>query len=294
MPANAARKLHCAVSTTAFRRQPIESVIAKAIENDLALEFSSGLPYRRDMEEIFAKAKVTRLPHNYFPAPEKPFVLNLGSANEEIRRTSIDHCRKGLGLAAAAGAPFFSVHAGFCLDPAPEELGVRLKMKQSAPREAHWKLFVDSVKELCREAERLGVRFVVENNVVAAVNCLPDRTAPLLCADAGENERLLREVSSPALGLLLDTGHLKVSSGTLGFSADDYVERLKNHIIALHHSDNDGVEDTNNACAEDYWFLAHMKSFRHAWHILEVHDQTVEQVKHQFRLFHEAAFAENV
>jgi sugar phosphate isomerase/epimerase len=281
--------MNFAVSTTAFRRKPIEDVLELAAREGLALEFSSGLPYREDMEAIYLAARVPRLPHNYFPAPKTPFVLNLGSLDPEIRSKSIAHCKRGLRLAAASNAPFFSAHAGFCLDPEPKELGRPLRLQMRAPREEHWLAFTGALRELTAEAEHLGVRFLVENNVVAKFNLLPDGSSPLLCCEHTEIERMRVDVPGAALGCLLDTGHLKVSAGALGFSADEYMRRVGHTIQAIHHSDNDGSADSNEPLTPAYWFLSHMPRFEAAWHVLEVHDQTVEQIKIQFGLLRQAA-----
>src|SRR4051812_21105203 len=99
-------KLNFAVSTTAFRRKPIEWVLEQAQQAGLQLEFSSGLPYRADMAEVYLSATVPRLPHNYFPAPSQPFVLNLASLDADTRAKSVRHAREGLRLAAKSGAPF--------------------------------------------------------------------------------------------------------------------------------------------------------------------------------------------
>lgn len=278
-----------AVSTTAFRCRSIEEVLALAARQELNLEFSSGLPYREDMEMIYLAAKVTRLPHNYFPAPKTPFVLNLASLNDDVRSRSILHCKRGLKLAAGSGAPFFSAHAGFCLDPNPEDLGKPLKLATREPKERYWQAFVSAVRELADEANRLGVLFLVENNVIAKCTLLPDGHSPLLCCEHTEIERLQEEVSSSSLACLLDTGHLKVSAGTLGFAVDEYVNRVGHSIQAIHHSDNDGEADNNEPLTSDYWFLHYMGEFPNIWHILEVHDQSVQQIKSQFDLLRQAA-----
>lgn len=282
-----------AVSTTAFRRRPIEEILVLAATEALSLEFSSGLPYREDMEAIYIAAKVNRLPHNYFPAPKTPFVLNLASLNDEIRSKSIMHCKRGLKLASESGAPFFSAHAGFCLDPSPGDLGKPLKLAMREPKERYWQVFVGAVRELADEARRLGVLFLVENNVVAKFNLLPNGHSPLLCCEHTEIERMQKEVSSPALACLLDTGHLKVSAGALGFSTDEFLNRVGHSIQAIHHSDNDGEADSNEPLSSDYWFLYHMGKYTTIWHILEVHDQSVQQIKDQFELLRQAAFKDH-
>lgn len=277
-----------AVSTTAFRKMPIEGVLAIAEEHGLSLEFSSGLPYRDDLKQIFLNARVARLPHNYFPAPREPFVLNLASLDVSTRQKSIEHSIQGLELARAAGASFYSIHAGFCLDPSPSELGKKISLVNLAPREMHWRQFLNSLEVVLAAASNFGVKLLVENNVVAAMNLADDGSAPFLCYDAEEIEALMSRFSNTHLGILLDTGHLKVSAQTMGFSAADAVERMKPFIGAIHHSDNDGTQDTNNSLGADYWFLRYMPWFGACSHILEVHDQSLEDIKRQENLLSEA------
>ncbi|MGH7831929.1 MAG: sugar phosphate isomerase/epimerase family protein [Candidatus Binatia bacterium] len=277
-----------AVSTTAFRGRPVQEMIRSATEEGFELEFSSGLPHDPDIESLFYGADCPRLPHNYFPAPRDPFVLNLASLREEIRERSIEHCRKGLRMAARVGAPFYSAHAGFCVDAAPADLGRKLPAEPERPRENHWRRFVDAVKLLAEDAARLKVMFLVENNVVAPFNVSASGRHPLLCASFEEMNRLMAEVENPALGILVDTGHLKVSSLSLGFSPEVFLEMLKAHVHGIHHSDNDGTEDTNHPLTGQYWFLPYMPQYAGACHILEVHDQTVGEIREQRGLLEKA------
>src|SRR5439155_22966030 len=134
-----------AVSSTAFRKQPLETIVETVRREQFCLEFSSGLPPRSDMAEFFVAATVPRLPHNYFPAPDVPFVLNLASMKPAIRQRSIEHCIQGVRLAQKVGAPFYSAHAGFCVDAKPSDLGQKISLEVTAPREDFWRLFIDAV-----------------------------------------------------------------------------------------------------------------------------------------------------
>lgn len=281
------------VSTTAFRRQKIEDILSLAEKEGLNLEFSSGLPYRKDMIEVFKNASCPRLPHNYFPAPESAFVLNLASDNSENRDRSLHHARQGLELASSVGAPLYSAHAGFCLDPAPEELGHKLKPHQLIPRPKAWENFISGVKDLCQLAKDLNILLLIENNVISQRNLSEDGSNPVLCANAEEFLQLAQEIDHPNFGLLIDTAHLKVSANTLGFSAKDFVEKVSPWVKGLHHSDNDGLEDTNLAIDENYWFLEFMPAFKNAVHVLEVHDQSVEEINRQRKLLEQATIASN-
>ncbi|HWY35039.1 MAG TPA: TIM barrel protein [Nitrosopumilaceae archaeon] len=286
-----------AVSTLAFIGKSAEEIISLAKQHGWAIEFSSGMPYRQDMEKIFTEAKIERYAHNYFPAPEKPFVLNLASSNNDIRNASIKHCIKGIELSGIAGSPFFSAHAGFCIDPKPSELGNRLVQVEDFNREKHWELFISSVKNILAQTENTGIDFLIENNVLAKMNVYDDGSNPLLCVEDAEILKLTSEINNPRLGILLDTAHLKVSANTLGFDKDKAVTKLIPVIQCIHHSDNDGVSDTNQLFDSTYWFLKHMKHFgyhitkketRETLHVIEVKKLNKEQVSQQLNILHHA------
>jgi len=272
------------VSTLAFGKQNIEDTIRIAKEEDFALEFSSGLPYNADTEKIYAAAEVKKIPHNYFPAPEIPFVLNLASSNSAIRDQSIQHCVKGLHLSKLANAPFFSAHAGFCIDPNPEELGRKITYNTGFDKQEHTRLFLASLEIILDEAERLDIGFLIENNVIAAFNLVNGSENPLLCCEHEEIINILRAVNNNRLGLLLDTAHLKVSCQTLGIDKNNEVDLLEPHIKAIHHSDNDGLKDTNDPMGDGYWFLPYMKRFSSLPQVIEVKNIDLSEIKQQVKL----------
>ncbi|MBI3135577.1 MAG: GNAT family N-acetyltransferase [Bacteroidetes bacterium] len=278
------KQLLVLVSTLAFMGKPIDEIISISVAADYALEFSSGLPYHEKMEDYFITAPVQRFAHNYFPAPEIPFVLNLASRNETIRQQSIQHCIRGIELSAKVKAPFFSAHAGFCIDPSPAELGNELVKTTGIDRNENWRLFINSVNQVLDHTKHTGVDFLIENNVLAKMNLYADSTNPLLCADAKEMQALIAQIDNPRLGILLDTAHLKVSSGSLGFSLVDAMSEIKPFVRCIHHSDNNGERDTNESLKADYWFLPLMPQYADIVHVLEVKKQSVEQVNFQLNL----------
>ncbi|HTL83226.1 MAG TPA: GNAT family N-acetyltransferase [Bacteroidia bacterium] len=266
------------ISSLAFMGMKIDEVIAEGIKDKFILEFSSGMPYQENAEELFLKAPVKRFAHNYFPAPKVPFVLNLGSGDEEIRRRSIQHCIHGIELSYAVGAPFFSAHAGFCIDPKPSELGKQLSRVDSFDREKHWKLFTDSVREVLGSTDHLPTGFLLENNVLAKMNVYADGSNPLLCVEADEMLRLMDEVPDPRAGILFDTAHMKVSAQTLEFDLEKETKKILPFVRCIHHSDNDGMLDNNQPFQADYWFLPLMNSAGHAIHVLEVRKQNAKEL----------------
>lgn len=272
------------VSTLAFGKKDIEDTIRIAKEEDLALEFSSGLPYNEDTEKIYTEAEIKKIPHNYFPAPAIPFVLNLASSNPAIRNQSIQHCIKGLYLSKLANAPFFSAHAGFCIDPDPAELGRKINYSPDFDKQEHTALFLGALKTILDEAERLDMRFLIENNVIAAFNLVNGAENPLLCCENEEIINVLKAVNNSRLGLLLDTAHLKVSCQTLGIDKNNEVDLLEPYIKAIHHSDNDGFKDTNEPMGNEYWFLPYIKRFNGLPHVVEVKNIDIAEIKQQVKL----------
>ncbi len=273
-----------AFSSTAFRKQSLERAVALAASRDWILEFSSGIPHSSDMVQTYLKADCRKMLHNYFPAPQKPFVLNLASLNADIFERSLSHALSNLELTRKSGARFYSIHAGFCLDPKPSELGGTLSTSGAGQRQDHWTKFISAVNTLAREAAKKGVQILIENNVVTAFNVEKHGHNPLLCVDSNELKLLVQTVNHPALGILIDTGHWKVSADAMGFELASVLD-LKSDVLAFHHSDNDGRTDSNHPLTEGYWLLPLLKQFTAPiTHVLEVHDQTEAEIERQRNL----------
>lgn len=275
-------KDNCYVSSLAFTGSSPQQMIEICRENDLNMEFSSGMDFQANMEEVYLNASIKRMPHNYFPPPKDPFVLNLASANEEIRRRSIEHCKRSLELAQKSNSPFFAAHAGFCIDPKPSELGRQIEY-ESFDKEKHKKLFLNSVREILELADELQIDFLIENNVLAPFNYSNGENF-LLCCEFEEISWLFREIDHPRLGLLLDTAHLKVSCQTLDIALSKEFKKISNFITAFHHSDNDGQADNNKPVDKNYWYREFATHYKDYIHVLEVKDQDVNEINYQLNL----------
>ena len=110
--------------------------------------------------------------HNYFPVPQDPFVLNLGSLNEEIRRKSINYVKRNLFLSSKLNLEYYSCHAGFLIDPNPEELGCQfdLSLINESTYEKSMYLFKKSIEELIKFSKKYDIKLLIENNVVPSNN----------------------------------------------------------------------------------------------------------------------------
>jgi sugar phosphate isomerase/epimerase len=287
------------VSTGAFGRLDVEDMLAIASAEGIQhLELSSGARHRSaDLTAALLQAQGDNshyLVHNYFPVPQRPFVLNLASNDAEMLELSRNHCRAAIDLAAALGAPFYSVHAGFCIHLRPEDLGRQLQGEQISKTQA-WQIFLDSVRQLGEYAAEKGVILAIENNVAAAHNLREGRNDLLLGVTGEELKTLMETISMDSVRLLLDVAHLKVSATALGFDAEDAIRMIAPWIIACHLSDNDGTADTNDVLTTGSWCwepLAKHLKVAPSW-VIEVYDITPDVMKQQVKLVKDSMAARN-
>lgn len=262
------------------------SQIARLFEDTkMPIEFSSGMPYHKDNIAAFLSYASKKLVHNYFPAPEVPFVLNLASKDETTRINSIKHCTSAIEISAKGGASFYCAHAGFLIDPNVEELGAKIEIDPDIEISDQKKLFLDSIEQILKVADQFDIDFYIENNVLAPFNYKsPAQEIPFFCCESKDICSLFQEVNHPKFGLLLDTAHLKVSCKTLDLDLESEFHKIKPLIKAIHHSDNNGFIDSNEKLTTNYWFLKHLPQFKHIDHVVEVKNLTIEEINSQIDL----------
>lgn len=278
------------VSTGAFGRMDLEDMLQVAVENGIShVELSSGAFHRSsNLVEMLRQVeeKNTRfLVHNYFPVPSRPFVLNLASDDVEMLERSRTHCKSAIDLAALLGAPFYSVHAGFCIHLRPEDLGRKLQGQQIS-KERAWDIFLESVKMLGEYAAKKDVILAIENNVVSPQNLRDGKNELLLGVTGHELKSLMEEVAMDSVRLLLDVAHLKVSAQSLSFDAEAAISQIAPWIIACHLSDNDGAADSNEVLTEQSWCWQPLAKYLQApptW-VLEVYNISPDVILDQLRI----------
>ena len=217
-----------------------------------AVELGAGLSVEEGwLEWVNGKGKPF-LVHNYFPPPAESFVLNLASSNDGIRSRSLDLVTKALDYTAQLEAPFYTVHAGFITDATSFGTTSFILPMPASPAEGEEAMerFVAALRTALDHAEALDVQLLVENNV-----CSRELKGKLLLQTADEFDRLFRAISSPNLGVLLDTGHLNVTAHTLGFDRLEFIRRVAPHVRALHIHENDGMADYHRPISPGSWVL---------------------------------------
>ena len=215
----------------------------------------SGGPF--DANNVSALESLSRYAtlrmHNYFPSYRHPFTFNLASADSVIAEKSVRHATRQINLAGALGHSEVSFHAGYLIDPRPDELGKSIEPRTVVERRKGVDQFVENLALLNGHAEALGVRLLIENNPFTQNHLETFRECPFLFVDTDEIVEVLSYFSRNVY-LLLDVGHLKVSARTLGFSAIDALARLNPLAFGYHLNDNDGRSDDNVWFDESAWF----------------------------------------
>jgi len=219
----------------------------------------SGGKFSKNILKIIKNKKNNRFAlHNYFPVPKKSFVLNLASNNKIIYEKTLKNFKKSINISSKINSKYFSFHAGFLLDPDPTQLGKTLTKKVLQPRKKTLNIFVKRVNFIARYAKSKNVKILIENNVLTKKNLKKFGSNPLLLTSPNEIINFFKKTNSN-VGLLLDVGHLKVSSKTLKFNLLKAHKKLNSIIEGYHLSDNDGVEDSNKPFDEKSWFYKDLK-----------------------------------
>jgi sugar phosphate isomerase/epimerase len=226
--------------------------------------------------------------HNYFPPPEDPFVLNLASNDPVIKDKSLRLCRRAIDFSAKVGAPFYSVHSGFAVDPAPEDLGKSIRHLPRFSLEKARDIFAENVGLLDDYAGKRGVRLLLENNVLAPQNAFNGENELLLMCDLEDFKRFDKDFKQDNVGILLDVGHLKISAAALGYDKYKAIEYSADRIEAFHLHDNNGLADQHSPFKADAWFLDILPQFRNqARFVLEMRNISIPEIEDQNRLLSE-------
>jgi len=281
------------VSSGAFQARNLDALLVEAAGYGIrALELSSGLKAGAHIDrslEAALEAGTKFLIHNYFPAPASPFVLNLAAPDNEARSRSVAFAKQAIDISAQVGAPFYSLHAGFAVALTPEHLGRpelqrELASGVSFDRDAALERMRGAVIELVAHAAPLGVRLLLENNVVSPRQVADGQANPLLMADPDEAMSFLSALRRDDVGLLLDVGHARVSGTALGFDPCDFFEKCGEWIGGLHLSDNDGVTDNNRPFTESSWFVGRLADVAALPMVVEVYGMDEATMRDQIVL----------
>ncbi|MFQ5713606.1 MAG: sugar phosphate isomerase/epimerase family protein [Candidatus Scalinduaceae bacterium] len=275
------------VSTCCFKEKYFRNFCIAAVKLGVdVLELSANVtPMELTKAECVIEEFQGRLEfevHNYFPSPLKPFVLNL--AHPSTLDISMSHCRKALEFCSRNGIKRYSIHAGFAINPDVKDIGNRQDHLKKINFFESEKILMDALCQLSYYANELGVKLLIENNVVSRVNAPNGKNSVYHFSGEDLTDGILNLFLNNNLGILLDFGHLKVSAQTLKFDADKCFDNWKPFIKAVHINENDGLSDLNWPVDLDSWFWSKFSSLDLSYIALEVYGLSFEKLRQQVEL----------
>ena len=168
-----------------------------------------------------------------------PVIPELRELDDEKRAFGREMFELGVEVAATIGAEFVQIDSFppciECLDGVQYDsdnvtnYGAtwRYRLSPDFSWDRQWEVFVESAKWCAQKANSVGLKLIVEPRVGEIVS----NTDAML--------RLIEAVDEPNLGAILDTGHQYAQKEILPVS----VAKLKDRLMYLHLSDNDGTRN---------------------------------------------------
>ena len=109
----------------------------------------------------------------------------------------------------------------------------------------------------------------------------------LLMQKPSEYKELFKYFKPNDLGVNLNIGHLNLASKAFKFSKFKFVKKLKQYILAIELSHNDGIKDQHLPLRENewYWKIINDPYFSEVYKILEFRNTSIKNIKNVFNFF---------
>lgn len=242
------------VSSACLRKSNIAEIVEQFVENGIKnIELSGGTNYYPDIVEDLEKLKqkygVHYACHAYFPPPQNPFVVNLASCNDYIYQRSIDHYVQCIDALKYLGCRTLSIHAGFLVEISSDEIGKKLSDKIVYDEGKAYDRFCSAYQYIAGLCKKKQINFYLENNVLSKENYAEFSEHNYLMMT--DYESIMKMKSQLDFDLLLDLGHLHVSSHTLNLDFLQECEKLSQYVKWFHISENNGITDEHRPLEEN-------------------------------------------
>lgn len=252
------------ISTSCIQDKYIREVLAKYVQAGICnIELSGGTQYYACIEEDLClykeKYNLNYACHAYFPPHEKEIVINLASCNNEIFAASLQHYRKCIELLRKIECRTLSIHAGFFSEITVEEIGNRLSGRIVYDESRAVERFCQAYMTISKLCEQNGIDLYLENNVLNYQNyhAFGERNLLMLT----DYDAFIELYNRMPFKLLLDLGHLYVTSGTLGLDFKEQCKKLQPYVCWLHISQNNGLSDQHSPLQRESCIVDAYKMF---------------------------------
>lgn len=242
------------ISSACLKNERVGTTIEILAQNGIKnIELSGGSSYYRelgaDLMDLKVKHGLTYACHAYFPPPEKPFVVNLASCNDKIYKQSIAHYEKCIDMLKNLKCNVLSLHAGFLVEVGVDEIGKKLSMVKIYQEDEAYERFCTAYSYIANLCKKNGIEIYLENNVLNAENYREFHYCNYMMMT--DFKTIMKMKSQLEFHLLLDLGHLYVSSHTLHLDYFEECRLLKDYTRWIHISENDGSADQHRPLDEN-------------------------------------------
>lgn len=250
------------ISSACSKETRIDKAVLELVNHGVAcIELTGGTAYYPDYQSDLLSLKeqynLTYLLHNYFPPPQRDFVINLASLDDEIFDNSSRQLKTSIGLSKALDANKFGFHAGFFLDLQVTCLGNTVGEHQVWDASACVQRFRRGLFELQKYWPQ-GTLYV-ENNVYSLANYQKLRVhSPFMLLTFADYRDLQQQFD---FNMLLDIGHLYVTCNTLNLPFETELARFMEVSEYIHISSNDGISDQNHGLKVDSFLYRQLKQY---------------------------------
>src|SRR3989338_3955629 len=192
------------------------------------IELGSAHRHFADLGRLFAFQKehdARFVIHAFFPPLKEPFFVNLSSQDEAVRKKSVAIAKNAVDLCRKLNAKLHTTHSGFLCD-----LGKGGKpISSSIPPAQAEQLLKESLLTVCEYARQYDVGIAIETMAERSAFYHADAFIPLLKSPGLKN-----------LGILFDTGHMKVNCFRHDLDFAEQVRKMSPYIRAMHLQENSG------------------------------------------------------
>lgn len=286
------------VSSSCLKKQKsIEQYLNIFLSNNIKNVELSGVHNHENLKQLgkkinYFKSKGMKLTfHNYFPAPRKEMVLNLISRNKKDYQLSEKLIKNSLKLAHDTGVNIYGFHPGYLKEGYIKNKKFYFKNLPYQNYERSYQVFVNRLTKIISENKKYlkNVQLSLEN-----LFPLPKNKKISLMNNFNEIEKIfnIKIFKKNKLKLLLDLGHLEISSNLLKFDKnlelDKILKKYKNMINEVHLSGNNLIEDLHLRVKNNPWQLEKLKLLKkklkkNTIYVIESRNLTIQQIVKDYK-----------
>ena len=252
--------MSCYLSTSCYGNSYLKDSIEMCRQlNPLHIEISAPHKYQ-PIDELelllksYTKEGVKFSLHNYFPPPEKSFVLNIASNDDNVISNSKELIEGALRLCISSNSKLYGIHPGYLYSGAKANKNGNFIWNEESKSSYENCLFQSTkiVNQYFSLFKENGVHFLLENLFPS-----PARKTSLFCTLQDIDEFL--SMTPKDIGLLLDLGHMNITCNLMGTDKykflDEFLDRYGSRLVEVHISENNGRRDQHLPVKKNSWQL---------------------------------------